>query len=103
MKPILSGLLGLIVFGVVSLAAQPYAISGQTLAGGGIVRGGRFQVAGSIGQSDAGPRLTGDSWSVDPGFWNPQLVGSQPDGPMLTVRHRDFNYVRVSFKPGCGK
>ena len=98
----------LLLFAVVaalagSLAAQPFSISPAAIAtGGGMASGGPFQLTGTIGQSEAGPRLSGGCLSVDPGFWGTVAVVTTPGAPILHVRRADPNYVRVAFMPGCG-
>jgi hypothetical protein len=49
----------------------PYELSWSTLDGGGSTStsGGRYELAGTIGQSDAG-RLEGGGYSLAGGFWS---------------------------------
>lgn len=103
MKTFLLQLAGLLALGICGAAAQPFALTGHVIAGGGgTVSGGRFQITGTIGQPEAGPRLTGGCLSIDPGFWGAYAVVTTPGAPVLHVSQVDFNYVRVSFAPGCG-
>jgi len=104
MKSIFVRSFALLALGTVAGVAQPYSINGQVIAsGGGVMGGGRFQISGTLGQPAVGPRLTGGCVSIDPGFWGAYAVVSSPGAPVLHVRRLDFNYVRVSFTPGCGK
>ncbi|HNX48703.1 MAG TPA: dockerin type I domain-containing protein [Thermoanaerobaculaceae bacterium] len=52
-------------------AAQPYTIPWYTIDGGGVMgsTGGVYTLSGTIGQPDAGPTLTGGSYSLIGGFW----------------------------------
>lgn len=70
--------------------------------GGGVSSGSGFEVAGTIGQPDASPRLADRCWSVDPGFWGVYAVIATPGAPALRIRLQDASTVRVSFTPGCG-
>lgn len=104
MKSILLRSFVLLTLGMAAASAQPYAITGQVVAGGGgVASGGRFQVAGTVGQPAVGARLIGGCLSIDPGFWGASAVVSEPGAPTLHVRRLDSNYVRVSFAPGCGQ
>ena len=49
----------------------PYELSWSTLDGGGSTStsGGRYELAGTIGQSDAG-KLRGGGYSLEGGFWS---------------------------------
>ncbi len=70
--------------------------------GGGISSGSGFEVAGTIGQPDASPRLADRCWSVDPGFWGEYAVIATPGAPALRIRLIGPTYVRVSFTAACG-
>jgi len=49
----------------------PYEITSWTIDGGGVVNatGGSYTLSGTIGQPDAGPRLSGGAFDLDGGFW----------------------------------
>ena len=47
--------------------------------GGGTSTGGGFELAGTIGQHDAGPAMTGGPFSLLGGFWSG--AGSDPGAP----------------------
>jgi hypothetical protein len=48
--------------------AQPFAIDWHTIEGGGQTQGGTFTLYGVIGQPDAGPTLTGGTFTLNGGF-----------------------------------
>lgn len=103
MNAIVLQFVGLLALGTSVAVAQPFTITGQVIAGGGgVASGGRFQITGTIGQPEAGPRLTGGCMAITPGFWGARSVVTTPGAPALHVRRLDPNYVRVSFTPGCG-
>jgi hypothetical protein len=103
MKTIALQLVGLLALGIGGAGAQPYSLTGHVVAGGGgAATGGRFQITGTIGQAEAGPRLNGGCLTIVPGFWSAYAVVPTPGAPELRVRPVDANYVRVSFTPGCG-
>jgi hypothetical protein len=54
----------------------PYEITAWTIDGGGIqnASGGGYTLSGTIGQPDAGPRLSGGSFDLDGGFWPAALA-----------------------------
>jgi len=51
--------------------AQDFDLSWYTIDGGGgtFSTGGTFQLAGTIGQPDAGPVMTGGRFALTGGFW----------------------------------
>ncbi len=103
MKTILHLLALTALFTAARTNAQPFTVTGHVIAGGGgTASGGRFQVTGTIGQPEAGPRLTGGCFSIDPGFWGAYAIVLTPGAPVLRIRQLDPNYVRVAFPPGCG-
>jgi hypothetical protein len=58
------------------------------IAGGGATApsiGGIYAVAGTIGQVDAGARLTNGVYSVVGGFWALPMLVQIPGGPTLTA------------------
>jgi hypothetical protein len=60
----------------VSIARAQFSIDWYTIdSGGGISSGGSFEVAGTIGQPDAGSH-SGGAFQVDGGFW-PVAVASE--------------------------
>ena len=50
--------------------AQPFQIDWYTIdSGGGVSAGGSFELAGTIGQHDAGGPMTGSGLELTGGFW----------------------------------
>jgi len=67
--------------------AQTYSIDWFTIdGGGGTSTGGVYSVSGTIGQPDAGPAMTGATFTVLGGFW----PGAIPQGPHCGSA--DFNH-----------
>jgi len=66
--------------------AQTYSIDWSTIdGGGGTSTGGVYSVSGTIGQSDAGPTMSGGNFSVDGGFWSIIAAAQTPGAPLLTI------------------
>jgi hypothetical protein len=69
-----------------TLHAQSYSIDWFTIdGGGGTSTGGVYSVSGTIGQPDAGPTLSGGSFTVDGGFWGLIAAVQTPGAPLLTI------------------
>lgn len=103
MKTILHLLALASMFAAAQSGAQPFSLNGSVVAGGGgTATGGPFQITGTITQPEAGPRLTGGCFSIDPGFWGAYAVINTPGAPVLRIRPQGPNYIRVSFTPECG-
>ena len=68
----------MVVFFVVAIDAQSgggYTIEKSVIAGGGgTSTGGTYLLEGTIGQAIAGGPATGSPYSVQSGFWNPNLA-----------------------------
>lgn len=47
--------------------------------GGGTSQGGDYSLSGTIGQSDAGPSLTGGEFSLQGGFWGAARSAAPPE------------------------
>lgn len=98
--PLFPGFLGLFV--VLSFAlrglAQTTLTAHSTDAGGGSSTGGRYALAGTIGQQDAGT-LSGKTYTLEGGLW-PGLVTRVvvPGGPTLLIVASDGS-VTVSWSP----
>ena len=74
-KLVLFGLLLLVLTASTALAAGPYDIPWWTVdGGGGSSAGTTYALRGTLGQPDAGPRLTGTTFALVGGFWG---VGSE--------------------------
>jgi hypothetical protein len=70
----------------VGVRAQSYSIDWSTIdGGGGTSTGGVYSVSGTIGQPDAGPAMTGGSFSVTGGFWSLLSVLQTPGSPTLRI------------------
>jgi hypothetical protein len=84
--------------------AQTYSIDWFTVdGGGGTSTGGVFTVTGTIGQPDAGPTMTGGSFSLDGGFWSLIAAVQTPGAPTLTITRTTTNTVAVSWpSPSTG-
>jgi hypothetical protein len=66
-------------------AAQSYSIDWYTIdGGGGTSTGGTYSVSGTIGQPDAGA-MSGDSYTLQGGFWALISVVQTPGAPLLTI------------------
>ena len=46
--------------------------------GGGTVNGGGYTLMGTAGQADAGPALTGGSYTLAGGYWVGDLINTPP-------------------------
>ncbi len=78
------------------LHAQTYSIDWFTLdGGGGSSTGGVYSVSGTIGQSDAGPRMSGGNFTVDGGFWGLIAAVQTPGAPSLTIARTTTNTVAI--------
>lgn len=62
--------------GALAQSGEPYEITVWTIDGGGIqnASGGAYTLSGTIGQPDAGPRLSGGTYDLDGGFWPAALA-----------------------------
>jgi hypothetical protein len=65
------GALALLVWVSLASAQNGYDLSWWTVDGGGLIssQGGGYILAGTVGQSDAGPAHTGGGYSLTGGFW----------------------------------
>ena len=66
-----------------SAAPTDFAVSWWTTAPSGRSEGGAFVVEGSSGQADAGV-LSGGSYALPGGFWQPATAGHAAYLPMVT-------------------
>ncbi len=78
---------------VTSLAsAQNFNIDWFTVdGGGGTSTGGVYAVSGTIGQPDAGPTMSGGSYSLVGGFWSIVAAIQTPGAPLLTITRNPAN------------
>ena len=66
-------------------ASAQYAIDWHTIdGGGGASTGGVYVVSGTIGQPEAGPMLSGGSYTLQGGFWAVYAI-QVPGAPRLSV------------------
>ena len=67
----------LLTVGGLALAQGGYAISSETVDGGGSTTGagGSYTLRGSVGQHDASNTGSGGSYTLTGGFWNPDTGG----------------------------
>jgi hypothetical protein len=97
MKSILTLTCSLLAFVSVTVSSlgQSYTIDWYSInAGGGASTGGGYSLNGSIGQHDAGPALSGATFSLTGGFWSAvPMLGA----PLLTIYLTNGNAAVVSW------
>ena len=85
-------------FTTVSARAQ-YSIDWFTIdGGGGTSTGGVYSVSGTIGQPDAGPTMSGGSFTLDGGFWSIGLVQTA-GAPLLSISRAAPGFAIISWTP----
>ena len=78
--------------------AQSFSIDWHTIdGGGGTSTGGVYQVSGTVGQPNAGPTMSGATFSVSGGFWSPVTVVQTVGAPTLTLTLTSTNTAVVSW------
>ena len=84
--------------------AQSYSIDWYKIGGGGgTSTSAVYSVSGTIGQPDAGPTLSGGSYSLDGGFWSLIAAVQTHGAPFLTVTRTSANTATVSWpSPSTG-
>lgn len=88
--------LGACALAVTSVLAQGYSISWFKIAGGGgTSTGGGFTLSGTIGQHDAGARLSGGQYALVGGFWSGIGLVQSPEAPLLTIAQAGPSAVKV--------
>jgi len=66
--------------------AQNFAIDWFKIGGGGgTSTNGNYSITGTIGQPDAGPKMSGGNYSVESGFWQAITLVQTPDAPLLQI------------------
>lgn len=76
-------------------AAQPFALGGSTVCGGGgQSAGGAYALAGTIGQPAVGA-MSGGVWSLSAGFWNGIAAIQTAGGPTLLISRTATNTVTL--------
>ena len=93
MKPshVLLGILILLLItaGGVYAAVNGFALDWWTVDGGGGTSEERdFAVSGTIGQSDAGPLMSGGDYAVTGGFWVGAITPTNPNVVYLPMVNR---------------
>jgi len=87
----------LFLLAVGSAGAQFWSIDWWTMDGGSSASaGGSYSLTGTIGQPDAGPVMTGGSFTLAGGFWGVVAAVQIPGAPSLSVT-RSNNTVIVSW------
>lgn len=87
-KKLVLGISGAILFAVTGMA-QEFSIDSDAIGyGGGVSSGGAFALTGTIGQVDAGAKMTGGQFAIESGFWNTITVLPTVGGPALTIQRR---------------
>jgi hypothetical protein len=77
---LLIGVLALIVTARAGAVTGSWQIGWWTIdSGGGVAAGDAYSVAGTIGQFDAGPHLSGGDYGIQGGFWDTVVVEPLPD------------------------
>jgi hypothetical protein len=73
-----------------------FSIPWSTIDGGGVINssGGSFTLSGTIGQPDAGPTMSGGTFSLTGGFW--AGVGMAPACPADLNGDGNLNFLDVS-------
>jgi hypothetical protein len=67
---------------------QPYSIGWYKISGGGgMSTGATYQVAGTVGQPDAGSAMSGGQYSVTGGFWSLTAVVQTAGLLNLSIAH----------------
>jgi hypothetical protein len=80
----------LAAFGVFLIAsaspAQNFTITSSVISsGGGTSTNGSYSVTGTIGQPDAGAKMSGGNFSVEGGFWQAITLVQMPGAPLLQI------------------
>jgi hypothetical protein len=63
---------------IAATVAGDYEVPWHTIGGGTTSTGGNYELAGTIGQPDAGGAMSGGSFSLTGGFWIPAESGCPP-------------------------
>lgn len=78
----------LLLFLSTAVFAQNYSIGWHKISGGGgTSTNSQYNVAGTIGQTDAGNTMTGGNYSLTGGFWSFISVLQMPGAPQLNISH----------------
>ena len=81
---------------IVMATGQGYGVDWFKIGGGGGTSSqGGFSVSGTIGQPEAGARMTGGGFTVTGGFWSVVSVVQTPGAPLLSISRTDPNTMTV--------
>jgi hypothetical protein len=82
-----------------ALLAQ-FSIDWHTIdGGGGTSSGGVFSVSGTVGQADAGVKMTGGPFSISGGYWAAATAIQTPGAPVLSIANAGPGQVTLSWTP----
>lgn len=89
----------LVLLGVCSSPAQPYAINWWTIAGGGgASANGPYALQGTIGQAASGV-MAGGAFTLTGGFWALPVAVQTPDGPQITITPAAPGFANIAWLP----
>ncbi len=79
-------------------SGAPFSLHSFTVSpGGGVSRGGEFNLAGIIGQQVAQPVLTGGAFRLEPGLWSVPTIVQTPGAPSVRIRLHTANQAILSW------
>lgn len=85
--------------GLLLPASGQYRLESFTIdGGGGTSAGGGYELSGTSGQPDAGPRLVGGAFALDGGFWPTTMEWIALGGPTLWISLMDSSF-RITWTP----
>ena len=98
------GSLALWLCAAASASAQNFAVDWFTTdGGGGTSGGGGYSLSCTIGQPDAGPTMSGGSYSLIGGFWSIVAAVQAPGAPLLSITQSSTNTLVVCWpSPSTG-
>lgn len=68
------------------VSAQNFSLDRSSIAGGGgTSTNGALRLTGTIGQRDAGTKLAGGTYALEPGFWSVAIAVQTAGAPQLSV------------------
>lgn len=77
-----------------SASAQTFTVDRSVLSGGGgTSTGGQFSLTGTIGQPDAGARLSGGPYALDGGFHSVAVAVQTPGAPLLKIVRSGGSFI----------
>ena len=81
-------------------AQTNYSIDWLTIdGGGGTSTGGVYSVSGTIGQPDAGPVMTGGTFSLQGGFWALPVAVQVTNAPTLFIVPAAPGFATITWAP----